>query len=306
MSQAVTIEPSRDRVAAAAVVAHHAQLAGELHARTEALLAAVEHAAGGGGAGTGPAPDAALARAELVRFARTELLPHAQAEEGTLYRTAAGLPGGEPLIRAMLAEHGTIAELVDQVAALESPIRAAAAGRALATLFDVHLSKENDLVVPMVLGAPDVSLADLLDGMHAILGDHASHDHDHGHDHGHEHDHGHHDHHDHHGHDHHGHDHDHGHDHADDATAGLPEAPVLSDDPRLDVRAIPHARRHAMVIGAAGAIKPGQALVLVAHHAPRPVLAEVQQRYPGQFTLEWLQEGPEVWQVRLRRAGGDA
>lgn len=38
--------------------------------------------------------------------------------------------------------------------------------------------------------------------------------------------------------------------------------------PELDVRAIPHAIRHATVFGALGAIKPGQSMVLVAPHDP--------------------------------------
>ncbi|MEV1143090.1 DUF2249 domain-containing protein, partial [Micromonospora sp. NPDC049799] len=40
---------------------------------------------------------------------------------------------------------------------------------------------------------------------------------------------------------------------------------------------------------------------LVAPHAPRPLLAEVEARYGDGMTTEWLQDGPEVWQVRLSR-----
>lgn len=85
-----------------------------------------------------------------------------------------------------------------------------------------------------------------------------------------------------------------------DAALPVP-APVLTADPRLDVREIPHSRRHATVLDTVGAVPAGGALVLVAPHAPRPVLAEIMARYPDAFAVEWLQSGPEVWQVRLSR-----
>ncbi|MFC7479342.1 hypothetical protein ACFQX7_03685 [Luedemannella flava] len=46
----------------------------------------------------------------------------------------------------------------------------AAAARALAAVFAVHLIKENELVVPLLVEASDVSLAGLLDGMHDLIG----------------------------------------------------------------------------------------------------------------------------------------
>jgi hypothetical protein len=54
-------------------------------------------------------------------------------------------------------------------------VDAAAAARALSALFAVHLAKENDLVVPLVMAGEDVSLAGLLEGMHELIG--ASHTH---------------------------------------------------------------------------------------------------------------------------------
>lgn len=98
-----------------------------------------------------------------------------------------------------------------------------------------------------------------------------------------------------------GHGHDgHGHQHF-DGGAGLVEAPVLSTEPRLDVRAIPHERRHATVLDTIAALPSGEAIVLIAPHAPRPLLAQVEARFGGQMRVDYLQSGPEVWQVRVRR-----
>jgi uncharacterized protein (DUF2249 family) len=69
----------------------------------------------------------------------------------------------------------------------------------------------------------------------------------------------------------------------------------------LDVRSVPHGRRHAEVLTAVNALPADGALVLIAPHAPLPLLAEINQRFPGQIDHEWLQEGPDVWQVRLHR-----
>jgi uncharacterized protein (DUF2249 family) len=88
----------------------------------------------------------------------------------------------------------------------------------------------------------------------------------------------------------------------DAAGAAVAEAPMLSIDPRIDVREVPHDRRHATVFAALESVPVEGALVLVAPHAPRPLLNQIQDLFPGQFGVEWLQSGPEVWQVRLQRA----
>ncbi|RPF27224.1 DUF2249 domain-containing protein [Georgenia muralis] len=71
--------------------------------------------------------------------------------------------------------------------------------------------------------------------------------------------------------------------------------------PALDVRAVPHAIRHATVFGALSAITPGGAMDLVAPHNPLPLLAQVEQREPGAFEVAYLEEGPEAWRLRLTR-----
>ena len=273
MSQQEASDQQRaaDDRAAAAVVAHHAQLARDLDTRIEAVLTAAEHGAAGG---------VAEARADLVTWLNTELMPHARAEETALYPAAAVKSQGALLIAGMLDEHRTIAGLVAELERdTTPPVRVAGAARALGMVFASHLTKENELVLPLLVEAPEVSVADLLGGMHELLGAQSA-----------------------------------------PASGGGcggggacgcggdtgradADAPMLTIDPRLDVRDIPHGRqRHAYVLSALAAVPAGQALVLIAPHAPRPLLAEIEQRFPEQFDLEWLQEGPDVWQLRLYRA----
>ena len=82
----------------------------------------------------------------------------------------ASWPEARLLVEAMLAEHRAITGLVDELAAAADPVGAAALARALQALFEVHLAKENDQVLPLLVAAPDVSLAGLLGGMHELLG----------------------------------------------------------------------------------------------------------------------------------------
>jgi signal transduction histidine kinase len=74
-------------------------------------------------------------------------------------------------LRTHAAIGGLVGELADSAS---DPVRAAAAARALQAVFEVHLAKENELVVPLLLSTAGVSLARLLAGMHQILGETAS------------------------------------------------------------------------------------------------------------------------------------
>lgn len=271
MDNVVIASNEADARAAEAVEQHHAQMAGTLAARVEALVAA---------AGRNEAL-ANAARRELAEWCERELVPHALAEEKTMYPAARARTEGRLLVEGMLEEHKVIVGLVHEVAGTEDVVRAAAAAKALAVMFDSHLGKENDLVLPLLVSAPDVSVADLLGGMHELLGGQADHG-DHGHEHG-----------------------------AEAAGDGHAEAEEHHCNcgekdgegyPELDARAVPHAIRHATIFGALDAVKPGGGMVLVAPHDPQPLLAQVEQRAPGAFDVSYLERGPEAWRLAFVRS----
>ena len=72
-------------------------------------------------------------------------------------------------------------------------------------------------------------------------------------------------------------------------------------EPELDVRAIPHAIRHATVFGALGAVPAGGSLRLVAPHDPKPLLAQIEDREGGTIEVDYLVRGPQAWTLRLTR-----
>jgi uncharacterized protein (DUF2249 family) len=67
----------------------------------------------------------------------------------------------------------------------------------------------------------------------------------------------------------------------------------------LDVRQLPPAKRHSLIFQAFEALKPGEAFVLVNDHDPKPLYYQFKFEQEGRFTWECLEQGPEVWRVRI-------
>ncbi|MFC9292508.1 DUF2249 domain-containing protein [Streptomyces sp. NPDC057052] len=275
MSMLTLASAPEDAAALEGAEAHHARLAGELAGRVTMLLTAVDRD-----------PVAAeRIHAGLVAFCDRSLLPHAAVEEAALYPAAHRLPEARLLIESLVGEHRCLTALVDALRSAPDPAGAAADARALQVLFEEHVAKENGLVLPLLAMTPDVSLASLLADMHHRLAD---------------------------------------------GTAGDGGAPQAQDDegghdmrgrrtdgsggcggacgcggaeeaaePELDVREVPHSLRHAAVFGALDAVPAGTAVILVAPHDPLPLLAQIEQRSPGVFSVEYLESGPEAWRLRL-------
>ncbi len=75
----------------------------------------------------------------------------------------------------------------------------------------------------------------------------------------------------------------------------------MSADPQLDVRSEPPARRHDLILGTYQALDPGAGFELVNDHDPKPLFYQFDAEYKGQFTWDYLEQGPEVWRVRIGR-----
>jgi uncharacterized protein (DUF2249 family) len=69
----------------------------------------------------------------------------------------------------------------------------------------------------------------------------------------------------------------------------------------LDVRELTPRDRHALIFQTFDALKPGESFVLVNDHDPKPLYYEFQAEQPGKVRWEYLEQGPEVWRVRLGR-----
>ncbi len=74
-------------------------------------------------------------------------------------------------------------------------------------------------------------------------------------------------------------------------------------EPELNIQAIPRQIRHGAVLGALASLAPGEAMVLVAPHEPRRLLAQVDATFPGIFEITPLES--EIDSVRVRFARVD-
>lgn len=274
--------------------------------------------------------------AGLVAYLAGEILPHALAEEQTIYRAAAARAGLADTVSVMTGEHRELTEAAARLADMPGGNAAAEQSRQLAELFTEHVSRENDVVLPALLADEDTDLAALLADMHhhtepagkAAGGDEPA-----------------------------------AGDsqavvlslllqaagalarvgHADQAcrlaapawaalreprpdlavrvTAALhgltraagaepAQAAARSDaadsaaraDPDLDVRDLPPARRHESIFAAYQALRPATGFVLINDHDPRPLRYQFEAEHAGQFTWDYLLSGPAEWHVRIGRA----
>ena len=321
-----------DTGALEAMLAHHAALADGVARRVAALSAVVE---GGGRHET--------AAAELVAYLAGEVLPHAMAEEQTLYQAAAAKEELAGTVAGMIDEHRELASLVERLATAGDGTAAAAEADRIGALFATHVAKENELVLPPLAADTGVDLPGLLVQMHhlteaaqdetSVAEDRAT----------------------------------------PDAEATLlrlllgaagkladagqgdaacrlaaeawvsvrvprPELAVrvtatlhrlvrsvtaesvtlsagrLSSGPSaaagsgtdavLDVRALAPAQRHEKIFATYGALGPGTAFVLVNDHDPKPLRYQFEAEHQGDFTWDVLEAGPTVWRVRIARPAG--
>ena len=312
------------------MLAHHKTLAEQLAGQADAVS---------GAAAAGRPHGAAVAG--LIAYLAGEILPHAAAEEKTIYPAAAqaGLAG---VVGEMTAEHRTLTAAGERLAALTDGAAAAQQAQQIAGLFAGHAARENDQLLPALLADRSVDLAALLGQMH----DSAGHDEAPAPDTGHQ---------------------------AEDpqatvvslllqgaaalarageadracriaasawaalhetrpdlaarVTAALhgltrrtgeapagtvhgsgPEAiaaPVMVG-PDLDVRDLPPAQRHTTIFDTYHALLPGKGFVLVNDHDPKPLRYQFEAEHAGQFTWDALDSGPEVWRVRIGRPAAAA
>jgi iron-sulfur cluster repair protein YtfE (RIC family) len=148
-----------EQQAADAMRAHHDEMATTLRRRVAALGAAVQARQGH-----------LDQQREVLEYLENDLLPHAMAEEKALY------PAGDSgltamLVHAMRDEHRNLVSHVDAFRRASDAVQAVGLSSAILALFDSHLAKENDLLIPALVADEHANLVELLGGMHELLGE---------------------------------------------------------------------------------------------------------------------------------------
>jgi hypothetical protein len=132
-----------------------------LMARHAELRAVLDHWAGVLAAAADTGGPVRPVRNLLRAFLADEVLPHARAEERTLYQAARRDPGASIPVQALTGEHGDLASMAGR---LDEPARSAAAAAqaaAISALLASHVAKEDSLLLP-ALERSGPSLAALL------------------------------------------------------------------------------------------------------------------------------------------------
>lgn len=79
-----------------------------------------------------------------------------------------------------------------------------------------------------------------------------------------------------------------------------------SSDMEFDVRPVPHAIRHGAVFGALASLKVGAGFILVAPHDPKPLLAQIADRFGDAIEVGYVDRDGDGVGVRLVKAHATA
>jgi uncharacterized protein (DUF2249 family) len=69
----------------------------------------------------------------------------------------------------------------------------------------------------------------------------------------------------------------------------------------VDVRTIVPRERHPLIFSTFAGLQPGQDFLLVNDHDPKPLYYQFQAELGSAFEWQYLEQGPEVWRVRIGR-----
>jgi uncharacterized protein (DUF2249 family) len=83
--------------------------------------------------------------------------------------------------------------------------------------------------------------------------------------------------------------------------SSLTKGSPMSDKNVIDVRTIAPPQRHPLIFQTFDKLRPNESLQIVNDHDPAPLHNQFAFRLKGQFTWEYLEQGPETWRVRIAK-----
>lgn len=85
------------------------------------------------------------------------------------------------------------------------------------------------------------------------------------------------------------------------ATAGA--ALPVDKSEELDLREVPRPQRHPMIFAKFDALAVGDSVRLLNDHDPIPLNRQFENIRPGQASWEYIERGPALFRIRIRRIG---
>jgi uncharacterized protein (DUF2249 family) len=83
--------------------------------------------------------------------------------------------------------------------------------------------------------------------------------------------------------------------------APLVPAPEKSGNPVFDVRVIPCRIKHGQILQRWADLAVGECFVLLNDHDPIPLRYQFEREFPGEFSWDYVERGPEDFRVRITR-----
>lgn len=80
----------------------------------------------------------------------------------------------------------------------------------------------------------------------------------------------------------------------------------MSSDKVIDVRQEIPRVRHELIFDSFAKLDADTAFILVNDHDPKPLFYQLDAENTGEFTWDYLEEGPEVWRVRIGKIAKSA
>ncbi len=76
---------------------------------------------------------------------------------------------------------------------------------------------------------------------------------------------------------------------------------MATEDRIIDVRPETPKVRHEIIFDTFVALAPGTSYILVNDHDPKPLWYQFAAEHAGEFSWETIEDGPDVWRVRIGR-----
>lgn len=70
---------------------------------------------------------------------------------------------------------------------------------------------------------------------------------------------------------------------------------------KVDARLYEPKDKHPKIFETFDALKKGEKMELINDHDPKPLYYQMEAERSGQFEWEYLEEGPEIWRVSIKK-----
>ena len=76
---------------------------------------------------------------------------------------------------------------------------------------------------------------------------------------------------------------------------------LTAEENILDVTLLEPRQKHPTIFARFDELDEGESLIIHNDHDPKPLFYQFDAEYKDQFTWDYLEQGPEVWRVRIGR-----